>query len=592
MKEFFKMVFATVVGILIFMLIFGILGMMCLVGMVASGSATKSVKDNSVFVLNLSGALEERAESNVFSMLTGNGTSSIGLDEAVAAIKKAKDNDDIKGIYMEAGMFTSDSWASLQALRKSLLDFKKSGKWIIAYGDTYTQGTYYLATVADKIYLNPEGQVDWHGLAAEPIFLKDLMAKFGVKMQLTKVGKYKSAPEQFTADQMSEPNREQVTAYINGLWDNVLTDVSESRKISKEKLNEYADSLITFSTSKDLLAKKMIDGVLYTDEVKKEVKKLLKIDEDEKIYQLSLADMQNVKSKDDDGDQIAVYYAVGDIVDGNAQSLASNGPVIDAQVVCADLEDLANDDDVKAVVLRVNSGGGSAYASEQIWHQLEQLKKKKPVVVSMGGMAASGGYYISCGSQWIVAEPTTITGSIGIFGMFPDMSQLLTEKLGVKFDEVKTNKNSNFGTSSRPFTAEEMGYLDQYVGRGYKLFRQRVADGRKQPVDSIENIAQGRVWLGQDALKIKLVDQLGGLDDAVSKAAALAKLTEYHTRSYPAPVDAFEQLLSGGEKARNNYLDESMRASLGELYEPLKLLREINQHDAIQARIPYYMNIR
>lgn len=592
MKEFFKMVFATVVGILIFMLIFGILGMMCLVGMVASGSATKSVKDNSVFVLNLSGALEERAESNVFSMLTGNGTSSIGLDEAVAAIKKAKDNDDIKGIYMEAGMFTSDSWASLQALRKSLLDFKKSGKWIIAYGDTYTQGTYYLATVADKIYLNPEGQVDWHGLAAEPIFLKDLMAKFGVKMQLTKVGKYKSAPEQFTADQMSEPNREQVTAYINGLWDNVLTDVSESRKISKEKLNEYADSLITFSTSKDLLAKKMIDGVLYTDEVKKEVKKLLKIDEDEKIYQLSLADMQNVKSKDDDGDEIAVYYAVGDIVDGNAQSMASNGPVVDAQVVCADLEDLANDDDVKAVVLRVNSGGGSAYASEQIWHQLEQLKKKKPVVVSMGGMAASGGYYISCGSQWIVAEPTTITGSIGIFGMFPDMSQLLTEKLGVKFDEVKTNKNSNFGTSSRPFTAEEMGYLDQYVGRGYKLFRQRVADGRKQPVDSIENIAQGRVWLGQDALKIKLVDQLGGLDDAVSKAAALAKLTEYHTHSYPAPVDAFEQLLSGGEKARNNYLDESMRASLGELYEPLKLLREINQHDAIQARIPFYMNIR
>ena len=302
--------------------------------------------------------------------------------------------------------------------------------------------------------------------------------------------------------------------------------------------------------------------------------------------------MANVKGKGDDGEEIAVYYAVGDIVDGDSQGLTSSGPVIDAQVVCKDLERLANDDNVKAVVLRVNSGGGSAYASEQIWHQLENLKAKKPFVVSMGGMAASGGYYISCGSQWIVAEPTTLTGSIGIFGMFPDVSGLLKDKLGVNFDEVKTNKFSNFGTRSRPFTEEEMTYLGHYIDRGYQLFRKRVADGRKQSVDAIEQVAQGRVWLGQDALKNKLVDELGGLEVAVAKAAQLAKLKEYHTASYPAQPDMFEQLLSNATGSNGNYLDEAMRSYLGDLYEPVRLMVDINNQDAIQARVPFVLNIK
>ncbi|MBO4607655.1 MAG: signal peptide peptidase SppA, partial [Prevotella sp.] len=293
-----------------------------------------------------------------------------------------------------------------------------------------------------------------------------------------------------------------------------------------------------------------------------------------------------------EGDEIAVYYAVGDIVDGQTQGLMSSGPVIDAQVVCKDLEKLTKDDDVKAVVLRVNSGGGSAYASEQIWHSVEVLKAKKPVVVSMGGMAASGGYYISCGSNWIVAEPTTLTGSIGIFGMFPDASGLLKEKLGVKFDEVKTNKNSNFGTMSRPFTEEEMNYLNTYIDRGYNLFRSRVATGRKMSVDAVEKIAQGRVWLGQDGLKNKLVDELGGLDVAVAKAAKLAKLDKYHTSSYPAAPDFFEQLMTAAEGSSGNYLDEAMRATLGEYYEPLLLLKNINRQNAIQARLPYQLNLR
>ncbi len=592
MKEFFKMTCATVVGIFLFFLVFGFIGVMCMVGMVASSSATKSVDKNSVMVLNLTSTMEERAESDMFAMLSGGGMNGIGLDEALTAIKKAKENDDIKGIYIETGMFSPDSWASAQALRRALADFKKSGKWIVAYSDSYSQASYYIASVADKVYTNPEGMVDLHGIAAEPMFLKDLLSKFGVKMQLAKVGAYKSAPEMFTADKMSDANREQVTAYINGIWDNVVKDISASRKIPADSLNSYADNMMSLWDGKTLVKKKVVDGLLYTDEVKGEIKKLLKLKDDERISQLGLADMQNVKSKSRDGEEIAVYYAVGDIVDERIPSLSNSGPVIDAKVVCKDLEDLANDDEVKAVVLRVNSGGGSAYASEQIWHQVEVLKQKKPVVVSMGGMAASGGYYISCGSNWIVAEPTTLTGSIGIFGMFPDASGLLKEKLGVKFDEVKTNKHSNFGTRSRPFNEEEMSYLNTYIDRGYNLFRSRVATGRKLSVDAVEKVAQGHVWLGQDALKCKLVDELGGLDVAVAKAAKLAKLDEYFTSSYPAPPDAFDQLLTMAESGSGNYLDESMRAALGEYYEPLLFLKNISQQNAIQARLPYMMNLR
>ena len=593
MKDFFKMTCATIVGIFLFFLIAGIIGMMCIVGMIASGSSVKTIDSNSVMVLNLNGALEERANTDLgLNFLAGNGVNSIGLDEVLQAIEKAKDNDDIKGIYIEAGMFSADSYASLQAVRRALLDFKKSKKWIIAYGDAYTQSTYYLASVADKVYMNPEGEVEWRGIASEPMFLKDAMAKFGVKMQVTKVGTYKSATEIFTADKMSDANREQVTVYVNGLWDNVVKGVSESRKISVDSLNAYADQMIMLSKGEDLIKKKMIYGLLYTDQVKAEVKKKLGLKDDETISQVTLGEMANVKGKGDDGEEIAVYYAVGDIVDGDSQGLTSSGPVIDAQVVCKDLERLANDDNVKAVVLRVNSGGGSAYASEQIWHQLENLKAKKPFVVSMGGMAASGGYYISCGSQWIVAEPTTLTGSIGIFGMFPDVSGLLKDKLGVNFDEVKTNKFSNFGTRSRPFTEEEMTYLGHYIDRGYQLFRKRVADGRKQSVDAIEQVAQGRVWLGQDALKNKLVDELGGLEVAVAKAAQLAKLKEYHTASYPAQPDMFEQLLSNATGSNGNYLDEAMRSYLGDLYEPVRLMVDINNQNAIQARVPFVLNIK
>ena len=592
MKDFLKYTFATVAGIFIFLIIMGVLGMMSLVGMLASSDSTTTVKENSVMVLQLDGVMSERSEDDLLGKMAGQVSSSIGLEDVLNAIKKAKENDAIKGIYIEAGLFAGDTPASMQALRKALVDFKKSGKWIVAYGDQYSQGNYYIASVADKVWMNPQGMVDWHGLASEPYFLKDLMAKFGVKMQLAKVGAYKSAPEVYTADQMSDNNREQVTAYVTGIWNNMLDEVSASRKINKDSLNAYADRLVMFETPENLLKYKMVDKLLYNDEVKVEVRKLLGLEEDESIPQLSLEQMKNVKEKKNKGDQIAVYYAYGDIVDQEESGIMSGGHSIVGNEVNRDLEKLMNDDDVKAVVLRVNSGGGSAYASEQIWHAVKKLKEKKPVVVSMGGMAASGGYYISCEADWIVAEPTTLTGSIGIFGMFPDVSQLLTQKLGVKFDVVKTNKNSNFGTTSRPFNEEEMSYLNMYIQRGYELFRKRVADGRKLPVDAVEKVAQGHVWLGQDALKIKLVDQLGGLDEAVKKAAELAKIDEFYTDPYPAKADFMESLMKTTGEAGDNYLNSQLRATLGEYYEPFMLMKKLDKQSAIQARVPYYFNIK
>ena len=591
MKQFFKFVFASFFGMMLFSIVTGFFALCAIVGMITSQDATKEPEENSVLVLNLSGQLSERSDNNFLSQLQGTQVNSLGLDNMIEGIKKAKDNDNIKGIYIEAGAFAADSYASMQALRNALLDFKKSRKWIIAYADTYTQGTYYLSSVADKVYLNPQGQIDWHGLASEPVFIKDLLAKFGVKMQVVKVGAYKSATEMFTGDKMSDANREQTSAYLNSIWGNITKEVGASRGLSVAQLNAYADSMITFADPQEYVKLKLVDGLLYTDQIKTVVKKQLGIDSDDDIEQVTIADMVNTEAKDqgDENNKVAVYYAYGDIVDGAVGGLFSQGHQIDAQVVCKDLADLAKDKDIKAVVIRINSGGGSAYASEQIWHQIMEMKKLKPVVVSMGGMAASGGYYMSAPANWIVAEPTTITGSIGIFGMFPDVSNLFREKLGLKFDEVKTNKYADFGTRARPFTEEEMSYLSQYVNRGYKLFRHRVAEGRKMTDNQVEKIAQGHVFTGQDAQKIGLVDQLGGLDVAVAKAAQLAKLPNYRTSAYPEADDVLDQILK--QVKPDTYLSDELRANLGDSYEPFTLLKTINQQSAIQARLPFYPNI-
>lgn len=591
MKDFFKYVLATVVGIVVFLVIAGIFGVMSIVGMVASTQATQNVEKNTVLVLNLNNGIDEQGQDDFMGMLTGNYSPSTGLNDILSAIKKAKDNDNVKGIYIEAGELGA-GLATLQEIRNALVDFRKSGKWIVAYGDSYSQDAYYLASVANKIYINPQGMVDWHGLGAQPMFYKDLMAKFGIKYQVVKVGTFKSATETFTEDQMSEANRLQTKRYIDGAWKNVCSAVAKSRNISVDSLNKYADEYTLFQSAEMMKKRKMVDELMYADNVKKVVKKMLKIDDDDIVPQLGVSDMLNVKETKANGDNIAIYYAYGDVVQSDASSIMQRkNHCIAASTVCKDLEDLMNDDNVKAVVIRVNSGGGDAYASEQIWHQVSMLKAKKPVVVSMGDYAASGAYYLSAPASWIVAQPNTLTGSIGIFAVFPDLSGLVTQKLGVKFDEVKTNRNSTFGNlMARPFNAEETAMLQAYVNRGYALFRKRVADGRRLPVESVEKIAQGRVWIGADALNIKLVDQLGGLDDAVKKAAQLAKIKDYYTTEYPAPASWTDQLFETANSS--NYLDEQLRMTLGDLYEPFCMMRTLNEQSALQTRLPYIMNVK
>lgn len=589
MKSFFKQVFATVVGIIVFGLIMAVIGIFSIIGMAFSSDQVKSVPNNSVLVMDLSGVIQEQSDADILGQLTGNTYRNMGLNDILSAVKKAKDNKRVKGIYIEAGPLETD-WATLQEIRNALLDFKKSGKWIVAYGETITQGAYYVASVADKVWLNPQGMLDWHGIGAEPVFVKDLLAKVGIRMQILKVGKYKSATEMFSEDKMSDANREQTQAYINSLWGNVCKGVSESRGISVAQLNQYADSCTAFTDQQQLVKMKLVDGLIYTDQVKQEVKKLLKIDAKKDINQMSIADMA-AQEDSDKGGEVAVYYAYGDIVDTPATgTLLGGSHNIVGKDVCKDLEELADDDDVKAVVIRINSGGGSAYASEQMWHQIEMLKAKKPVVVSMGGMAASGGYYMSSGANYIVAQPTTLTGSIGIFGMIPDRSELLTKKLGIKFDAVQTNKHTLFGTSSRPMNADELSIMQAYITRGYQLFRKRVSDGRKLSVAQVEENAQGHVFTGEDALKIKLVDALGGLNMAVEKAAKLAKLDAYHTETYPAAPSFLDQLMGSVES--DNYLDEQLRAVLGSYYEPFMLLKSATEQDPIQARVPFYMNLK
>lgn len=590
MKDFFKNVLATAVGVLLVGFITGFFMVVSLVGMALSQSETAPVADNSVLVLRLTGSLSERANDDVLASLFGDRIPKLGLATMTEAIRQAKESDKVKGIYIEAGAFAPDSYASLAAIRRELEEFRKAGKWIVAYGDSYTQGAYYLASVADKVYLNPQGQVDWHGLGSEPVFVKDLLAKLNVRMQVAKVGTYKSATEMFTGEKMSDADRQQTTAYLTGIWQNVVSAVGKSRSLTAQQLNAYADSLVSLAAPQDYVRMRMVDGLLYTDQVRQAVKKKMGISPDDEIPQVSMSDLLAAGPEDKKGDEIAIYYAVGDIVDG-VVAMPSRESVIDAQKVCADLQDLAKDKDVKAVVLRVNSPGGSAYASEQIWHQVMELKKVKPVVVSMGSYAASGGYYISCPANWIVAEPNTLTGSIGIFGMFPDVSGLLREKVGLKFDEVKTNKYALFGTRSRPFTADELSHLESYIDRGYKLFRQRVADGRRLKVDQVEQVAQGHVWLGQDALRIGLVDQLGGVEVALRKAAQLAKLTQWHSSAYPVLPDYLSQLLDLPGAARGNYLDEQMRQSLGAYYEPFALIRDLQAQNPVQARLPFEPNI-
>ena len=592
MKEFLKYTFATVTGLIITGVLVSLISFIFIISIMVSsgGSTTTSVQKNSVMQMDLNGSLEERTEENPLKGLkiVDDKFSSYGLDDILRSIRKAKTNPNIRGIYIKATSLSDASFASIQEIRNGLIDFKKSGKFIISYSDNYTQGLYYLCSVSNKMILNPDGNVEWKGLSAQTMFYKDLLEKLGVKMQVFRVGTFKSAVEPYILNKMSDANRMQMSNILHSIWSQLLDDVSLSRGINKQQLNTFADNGMMFMEAKDVKKNKMVDYLAYQEDVPKIIKSTMKVDDSEKIPLVSLDEMVNVKStvSNKSDNEIAVYYAFGEI-DGGTSSDESG---IKSETVVSDLKELADNNDIKAVVLRVNSPGGSAFGSEQIWNAIKNLKKKKPVIVSMGDYAASGGYYISSGASVIVAQPTTLTGSIGIFGLIPEAGEL-AKKVGISFDNVKTNKFSDFGDISRGMNPEEQALIQMEINRGYNLFLKRCAEGRKRTTAQINTIAQGRVWTGSEALKLGLVDNLGGLDDAIKIASRIAKIKGYSVKSYPKKEDVFTSLFN--TEPTKYIKSQILKSDIGEYFTTLGLINRVQNHiDAIQTRMPYNLTIR
>lgn len=590
MKEFFKTTFACVLAMVVAGIIFFIVGIGIVVGIVTSSDDKGEIEKNSVLFLDLNGAIEERAVENPLASIMDDEFKTYGLDEIIAAIKEAKNNGNIKGIYLQAGAVEGASGASLEEIRGELASFKESGKFVVAYGDQYSQELYYLATIADKLILNPQGSIAWHGLASTPVFYKDLLEKVGVEMQVFKVGTYKSAVEPFIATEMSDANREQISELLASTWDELLTAVSASRNVPKETLNEYADRFMDFCPAEEYVECGMADTLLYKDGVLDYLKSLTGVAADDELNLVTMEVMRNRLKENSmleeaaGKSKIAVYYAFGEI-DGSTSSLEEG---INSKKVIKELRELREDDDVKAVVLRVNSPGGSAYGSEQIWREVTLLKAAKPLVVSMGDYAASGGYYISCAADCIVASPITLTGSIGIFGVIPSAEKLLKDKVGLDFDVVKTNQMADFGSLSRAFTPQERVVLQNYVNNGYALFLKRCADGRGVTVEEIAKIAEGRVWTGSKAKEIGLVDELGDLDKAVAIAAQKAGLADYSVKAYPEEKPFVEKLM---DTNKEDYMETMARETFGGYYNSIKFIRNIGNCDRIQARLPFELNI-
>lgn len=591
MKDFFKMMLASALGFIIASFIFSIISMLILFGMIGSMADTigkqQSFSPQSKTILNLKldGVIQERvAESDPFTELIGGSATPLGLNDIVGAIRKAKNNDNIEGIYLDARMFSASS-ATLFEIRNELLSFKESGKFIVSYADNYMQSGYLLASVADKIAINPQGSLDLHGLSSTPLFYKDALDKLGVQVQLFKVGTYKSATEPFTQTEMSAANKEQVGSFLNDIWSFMKEDIAVSRNLSANQIDNIANEFPLFRKADYLIENNLVDTILYETEMKNYLRELVGLEKDAKLKSASISDMKNVKSKatKKSSNSIALLYAVGNITSGTG----SNG--IQDKYLVNQIEKLRKDDDIKAVVLRVNSGGGSAYASEQIWKAVSELKEEKPVVVSMGDLAASGGYYISCNADRIVASPTTITGSIGIFGMFPSFSGTM-KKLGVASDVVKTNQFADFGNISRTFNEQESELMQSYINNGYDLFLTRCAEGRGMPKDSLALYAEGRVWTGNQAKEIGLVDELGGVEDAIKIAADLANLGKsYAVYEYPKMKSTIEELLN---KNKEELVAKSAKEWLGNNFELFMMLKDIESEDFMQARIPFDLNIK
>ena len=589
MKEFFKFVFASMIGVILSFFVLFILLIVFVTAIVASAGkdGKVAVTPNTIMHLSLDYPISERTDKNplaAFDFMGFEGKKTLGLNEILSGIAAAKTDKDIKGIYLDASSISA-GFATIEEIRNALLDFKKSGKFILAYSEVYTQGAYYLASVADKIYLNPEGMVDFRGLSAQSVFFKGALDKLGIEAQIIKVGTYKSAVEPFILDKMSEPNRRQVTSFLGSMYDHFLTQISESRKIPKAALFSIADSA-KIRNPKDAVNLKMVDALLYKDQVLDELKSRTGIDKKKDVKSVTIEEYAS--NEDDDqsssSNRIAIVYANGEIISGEG-----NDETIGSERISRAIRKARTDNKVKAVVLRVNSPGGSALASDVIWREVILTKKTKPVIVSMGDVAASGGYYIACGADSIFAQPTTITGSIGVFGILPNMQKFFNDKLGITFDGVKTSRFADLGTVSRPLTDAEKMIIQQEVNKIYDTFTKKVADGRKRSQVYIDSIGQGRVWSGTEALQNGLVDRLGDINDAIASAARKAKLKDYKIVSYPAQVDPFKSLFNDSSDKVRTYFAKRELGDNFTYYEQLKATLKIS---GIQARMPYSITIK
>lgn len=585
MKDFFKFTFATVLGIIISTTLLFLMSLGVLFSMLNSSDTEFKIKPNTLLTIKINGTISERASEDPFALLgEEKELKSYGLDDITSAIQKGIDDENVKGMYLSLGTVGA-SPATLQEIRHKLKEFKDSGKFIISYSDNYSQGAYYLASVSDKVVLNPKGSINWMGVSSQFMSFKGLMDNIGVKMQIYKVGTYKSAVEPFIMKNMSDANKEQTKAFTSSIWNTFINEVSESRNLTASQLNDYANEGLFFEQAETFVDKGLADTLAYRNDVEAILKQKMDVEEDDDLTTISLEEMKNVKRnipKDKSGNIIAVYYAEGEIDDTKATDR------IGALRVIEELRKIEKDDNIKALVMRVNSPGGSAFGSEQIWEELKKIKLKKPVVVTMGDYAASGGYYISCNADYIFAQPTTITGSIGIYGMVPEASELLNN-VGLNFETVSTNKFAGTMDFTRPMTEEEGILLQKSINNGYELFVTRCADGRRMSIDDIKKIAEGRVWTGEMAKGLGLVDELGGMDNAISKAKELAEIESYSVVYYPEKPSMFEELMN---QLPTQYMKLLGYDRINQVTKNFDWMIDLENFNPIQARIPYSINIR
>ena len=580
MKQFLKFTLAAAAGLML-----GVFSIIIIFSILAASGDSKEVQLDKPYVLRLelNGEIQDRVEDMPFDLseITGQDVNILGLNDILANIKKAKTDENIKGIYIEIGMI-STGFATREEIRNALLDFKESGKFITTYSEIYTQGSYYLASVADYICMYPEGGMELRGLNSTIPFFTNALKKMGIEPQVIRHGKFKSAVEPFMLTEMSDENREQIETYMGSIWEHFLKNVASDRKLTRDRLNEMAENL-EIQTTEDAVRLGLVDSLFYRDQFQNHLANLMEQENYDDINFISLKKYNKVKNENARDkfkkEKVAVIYAQGEIQSGEGSET-----VIGSERISKAIRKARKDEKVKAIVLRVNSPGGSALASDVIWREMKLANEEKPVVVSMGDVAASGGYYIACASDKIYASPNTITGSIGVFGIMPNIEELMTDKIGITFDNVKTNKFADLGSVNRPLTQEEYDIIQKGVVDVYNTFTSKVAEGRDMSQKNVDDIGQGRVWSGTNAMDINLIDEYGGLEAAVAGAAELAELGDYRIYELPEQKDPFQELL---EQLEEDMQTSWIKYQLGDQYKYYKTIQDIKHLEGVQARMPY-----